>query len=368
MTINSVDKMWSRTATSESSPDLRSYEVTATEAYQVTHSFDATEAEILSATGVPVIGQAYPGSDYIRCRTRSVEKVGIIFSIVTCEFSGSTGPGGISDGPVSSRPQVTWRSLRSNEQIDVDGYGFSITNTIGEPVDGLSKGIVDFELTVVRNFLFFSTYAQREYLDSVNSDWFGRPGDLWPPGTVALEDFQLEEVDDESVFFHKVTCRFIFRVAYNTIPARAWWHRYRNEGYYMRTGTGVEFTGGGGTGAAAYAVANSDGEITNIVLTARGRGYTSAPTVAITSTTGGSGATATATRNARGEVASVAVTAAGSGYKSRIVRATDGNGQEVVKPVLLKANGFKEENAANAFWVERPKKSYYLPYFSLGML
>lgn len=56
----------------------------------------------------------------------------------------------------------------------------------------------------------------------------------------------------------------------------------------------VTFSGGGGSGAAATATINSDGEVNGVAVTAQGTGYTSAPTVTL-SGGGGSGATAEAT-------------------------------------------------------------------------
>jgi hypothetical protein len=172
------------------------------------------------------------------------------------------------------------------------------------------------------------------------------------------------------VQYFRVNATVTFRQAFNTVPARAWWHRYRNEGFNERTGVKVEFSGGGGTGAAGYAISNSSGVITKIVVTNRGRDYTSAPTITISVTTGatGSGGTATCTI-ADGRVdTSVTVTNGGTNYKSRLVPAVDGNGERVTKPVLLKLDGTREEDASAATWLERPKKSYSLPYSVLGLL
>lgn len=55
----------------------------------------------------------------------------------------------------------------------------------------------------------------------------------------------------------------------------------------------VVFTGGGGTGAAATATINADGEVNGVAVTDSGTGYTGKPTVSFTGG-GGSGAIATA--------------------------------------------------------------------------
>jgi hypothetical protein len=77
----------------------------------------------------------------------------------------------------------------------------------------------------------------------------------------------------------------------------------------------INFSGGGGTGAAAFATL-APGPLGNLTLTNGGSGYTSAPTVVFNNTgTSGSGAAATATLAGR-SVASETVTKPGNGYTS----------------------------------------------------
>jgi hypothetical protein len=68
-------------------------------------------------------------------------------------------------------------------------------------------------------------------------------------------------------------------------------------GYTPGTHYPLTFTGGGGTGAAGYAVGGGTFVVSGLTLTNGGAGYTSAPTVTITPAPGdlGSGATGTAT-------------------------------------------------------------------------
>ena len=74
----------------------------------------------------------------------------------------------------------------------------------------------------------------------------------------------------------------------------------------------VTFSGGGGSGAAGYAIVDATGAITAIRVTNGGTGYASAPTVVI-SEPAGAGAAATATVTA-GSVSGVTVSAPGSGF------------------------------------------------------
>lgn len=87
----------------------------------------------------------------------------------------------------------------------------------------------------------------------------------------------------------------------------------------------LQFSGGGGTGAAGFARFGNDGKIGDVVLTACGSGYTSAPTVTIDTSTAaninpngvsnvlGSGAAFSASITS-GRVQSLTVTNQGSGY------------------------------------------------------
>jgi hypothetical protein len=84
--------------------------------------------------------------------------------------------------------------------------------------------------------------------------------------------------------------------------------------YSLLAGPVIAFTGGGGSGAQAYATVGSGGAIVGITVTGGGSGYTSVPAVSITQA-GGSGATATATLNG-GVVVGVVITAGGTGYSS----------------------------------------------------
>lgn len=369
MTILDVQKMWSRTSATRSVDGSRKRTLKISEAYQVLHSPDASEIEILSATGIPQLDAVYAGTSSVFLKEQGTEKVGPILTIVPVTYEGEIGPGGATDSPLSRPPKVRMVSQSSTEPIDVDGFGVPITNVNGEPVEGITKEINDWVMTVQRNFQSFNTYLLNQYLDSVNSDAFGFPAfGLWLPGTVALKGVELEPILDGDDSYVSATATFLMRVPYNTTPERAHWARYRNEGFYERSSTTITISGGGGTGAAGYVLENPAGALALGVLTNRGRGYTSAPTVTITSTSG-TGAAATASINAdTGQVTSINITTGGSGYKTKLIRIVDSNKEPVSRPALLKANGQREPNAESAFFLERPKKSYLLPYSALGFL
>lgn len=365
MSIDSVTEMWSRQTGGVSSPDGRKYSASFASAYQVVHSADATTVEILDA--VPVkLNDAYPGFSGVYCdKVGDRQTSGPILSIVPVTWSGETS----SDNgePEDKEPEIEYYSSTASEAADTDGYGIPFTNGNGELVDGITRDISDMVLVVNRNFIAINATTALQYLDSTNSDVYEVLGDTWLPGQAALQDFKIKPVySGGNIAYFNVSARINFRQPYNTIPARAWWARYRNEGYYERVGTTATFSApSSGETAKGYPIITS-GTVAKIVVTDGGSGYTSAPTVTITDATG-TGAAATAVLSGDA-VASVTVGTPGSGYKSSIVEAVDDNKKPVTKPVLLKADGTRQKDSSLATWIERPKKTYSLPYSALGLI
>lgn len=359
MTIHSVTEAWSRRGSGDSTEDGLQYQITRQTGLQVVHSYDATEEEILSDSRVTQPGQRYE-STFAVCKKRSVSKVGQIFSIVSCDYSGEIGPGGPDDNPLNKPVEFEWVQATSTEPIDSDARGRPIVTANGEQITGLTKELSDSVLVMKKNFEVFTPWLQQAYLNSVNSDVFAN----WLPGTGKMKSLTAKEMRFGDLQYFEVNATVQFRVPYNTTAARAWWGRSRHEGFYERLGPVVTFTGGGGTGAEAVAYADPAGVLTGIYVTKPGSGYTSDPTVSVSV---GSGATFTVTRayDLGQQIAAVGVTSGGTGYKVRIIRAVDSNGEPSAKPVLLKANGFRETNPANAVWVET-EKYLPLPYSTLG--
>ncbi len=361
MTINSVSKMWSRqSGQSEVDRNTRVVKIAFSEGWQVSHSADASETEIINASGLPQANSRYENTFAFCNKVGPSSKIGPCLSIVPIEYAGETGPGGPSDSPLNKKPSINWRSRRSTEQVDKDWWGRPITTTNGESIQGVALELVDQTLNVERNFAFFSPHLLHAYLHSVSSDVFQN----YAAGLAKLQDYTAdEEYTSDGFKYWKVGAIIDFRYPYQTIPARAWHFRSRHEGLYERIGSLLTFTGGGGSEAGGHAVVNSSGVITAVVVTNGGKDYTAAPTVAAAD---GTGATFTASIF-EGRVVSVAVTAGGTGYRTRIVRAVDDNKEPTQTPVLLKLDGSRELNPNNALWLETQLYGA-LPYSALGLV
>ena len=358
--------MWSRSSGSYESPDGNKTIANFTDGWQVSHSVDALEPEIITATGLPTPRDLYPGT-FLRCKKVGPSiRVGPAFSIVPVEYSGEVNPGQINDNPLLKRPSIEWQTRTSEEPVDRDFYGRPITTVNGEPIEGITMEIIDQTLLIERNFATYDPIFYHPYLHSVNSDQF--PPGKYDPGLAKIKKLTAKEDEANGFNFFRVNAEIHFRWPYATSSQNAWFARSRHEGYYERNGSLLTFSPSptdafGGT-AAGYAEVSASGVITAVYVTKQGGGYVTAPTVTVS---GGSGATFTVNLSPLGEVTYVTVTSGGSGYGTRIRRAVDGDKEPVQKPVLLKRDGSRETNENNALWME--SRLYgALPYNALGLI
>jgi len=230
VTILEVKKAWSRTGADATTNDGQTFRLTIEEGYQITHSADATDIEIMSANDLPLITSKHPDCYAICKRIGPLSKLGPIYSIVGVGYEGQFGPGQLNDHPINKRPEYTWSDTTSNESIDSDWNGNPIITANGEPIQGGTMEIADQTLTVTRNFALFSPWVTHQYRHSVNSDAFAS----YPPGTARLVGFSATKEYSNDFEYWSVNARIQFRYPYNTTPARAWWLRVRHEGFQER--------------------------------------------------------------------------------------------------------------------------------------
>ena len=243
-TVQQAVKMWSnQSSNAVTSENFRKLEVTFTETYQVITSFDATELDVYTRSGLPGVAQPYPGFPFVVAESANVQRVSPIFWMVTINYRGEIG--GIADGnggtepsnptsPLYAPPRLAWDDIEVEEEIDEDFDGNPIVNTAGQRVRGIKSLFSDQTLTVTRNFLVFNTYLQAIYRRSVNSDFFLG----WPPGTVKLMKLSAQNVVDVNFGYWQVTGVFQFRYPYRTTPDKAWYARHVSLGLKQRDSNG----------------------------------------------------------------------------------------------------------------------------------
>jgi hypothetical protein len=198
---------------------------------------------------------------------------------------------------------VEWSDTTSSEPIDRDYNGRAIVTANYEQVEGLTYDLSDSVCIIRRKFFLFDAYIAGLYRHATNSDTFLG----WPPGTARLVGYSAKNQFKFGMPLEQwdVTARIQFRIPYmGATDAQAWYKRWRHEGLYVRD-------------SVINPNAGQPGEPDTIA------GKT-------------------------------------------VSRARDAMGQEVTKPILLKADGTQEGFSDNALFVYTQLYGT-LPYSALGL-
>lgn len=229
-TVNPATLMWSG-ETSESSlmDNFRSVDFKPVDVYSITCSADATRLDILNASGLPAGGQLYPGTLNVYAKVASATRISPVLWQVRISYEGyvSNAPGGFTQSPILTPAIVDWSDVEVEAEIDQDFDGNEIVTAAGERVNGIRAIFCDQVATIKKNMLTYDSYFAAKYRRSVNSDWFLG----WPPGTAKLMQLSAKDIKGE---YYEVTGVVQFRVPYRTTPAKAWYARWKHEGFYHR--------------------------------------------------------------------------------------------------------------------------------------
>jgi hypothetical protein len=229
--------MWSRQSASEESEQGIVKAITVQQSFTVTLSPTDPVEVALSAAGLPLNGEVYPGTAAVRCTKRTPQRVSPILAIVACEFKGESAPENFGGGPVATEVVVNWSTASSDEPIDTDWNGSPIVTANNEPIDGLTERLDDDVVTIKRKFLTVNRYAVRQYRRATNSDTFLE----WPPGTARIIADTSDAVFVNGVVsYWDVSVSIRFREPFLTTPEQAWYKRVRHEGLLVRPSTGAD--------------------------------------------------------------------------------------------------------------------------------
>lgn len=228
-------EMWSNQSGTASSPDGRQRSITMQRGFTVTLGASDPLETVYLSSGLPLVGDLYPGAALIYCNNLSPQRVSPIMAIVIASYSGDIGPGDISSSPVDLPHSIVWSGSTTDEAIDEDWNGKPIVTVNGESIEGLTERLTDDVVTIERAYASVNRYALRAYRRAVNSDTFLG----WPPGTARMIDDVAEAVFVNGVIqYWKVRATIQFREPFRTTAAKAWYKRVRHEGVLVRDTAG----------------------------------------------------------------------------------------------------------------------------------
>lgn len=232
MAIIGVQRMWSK-----HDCQVQASRVTITEAYQVAHDINTNWSSIYNAidpaTGVkvPIIGDKYNRNGLslpmVSAKTSSLTQVSVIMSIVTISWEGTDDTVEPTQGV-----KISWTDTETDEEVSEDFTGKPICTVNGEPIEGVTMKKCDQIVTIERRFEDFNAYSINAYRHSVNSDTFMG----YPPGMARLTNYSATF----NAPFWDVAASIQFRYPFRTTPAKAWYKRVCNQGYYIKSGSEIK--------------------------------------------------------------------------------------------------------------------------------
>jgi hypothetical protein len=217
------------------------------ELYQVIH--DATDnlvaiingASSIGPNPLPRSGDLFDGTDSVFVTSIRPQAIGPIMTAFLVSYQGETGPGGFTNSADEIKAEYRIRSKVTQAEVDEDWEGRAIVTANDEPINGITRDIVDNVLTVKRKFITASAQLSALYAQSTNSDSFSVPGytDVWQPGQAKLVEYDLAssygEIGSSLV---EVTATIELRTPYRTTPDKAWYARVRHQGFVVKVDKG----------------------------------------------------------------------------------------------------------------------------------
>lgn len=230
MSVGTALEVWSSDSEASVRDGFRTLDFSPVRVFQFTCSADATDVELYTASGLPGAGSVHPNAPYCYAKTARARRLSPVFAEVTIRYEGRAPTDDPTGDPTAMFAYVeSWGDVETSEEVDADFDGNEIMTEAYEPVEGIKSVFCDQVATIKRNIPLgsYNPYAAGVYRRSVNSDLFLG----WPPGTAKIMRLGVKNINNE---YYDMTAVVQFRIPYQTIAARAWYARWRHEGFYHK--------------------------------------------------------------------------------------------------------------------------------------
>lgn len=185
-----------------------------------------TEETVLTYPGIPGDKSAHPNFPYLRCDSRDAQRQGPRHFVVTCTFK-SAPYKQTPSGPLNEPVQISYFTIGTEGACEEDINGKPITTKCGELIYGVTRTFSDLGIRLSKNFATFDPPSFYLFINTVNSNTFLG----FPPGTLWIASIAADEQFFDELPYWKVNVEIHARKPYRTTNERAWWVRYRHQGY-----------------------------------------------------------------------------------------------------------------------------------------
>lgn len=193
-----------------------------------TNDTNDTELLLRLSASLPKEKSRHPSFPYLFCDAVAIQRVGPRH--FTYQANYKSAPYKDQDNPQSplNEPtQISYFTISNEGGCEEDIDGKPITTRCGELVYGITRAYSDLGIRLTKNFATFDPPSFYLFINAVNSDtFFG-----FPPGTLWIANISADENFFEEVPYWKVTVEIHARKPYRTTNEKAWYVRYRHQGF-----------------------------------------------------------------------------------------------------------------------------------------
>lgn len=131
------------------------------------------------------------------------------------------------ESPLSQPTEISYFTITNEGGVETDINGKPIVTACGEPIYGVTRAYSDLGIRLRKNFSTFDPPTFYLFINTVNSDTFLG----FPPGTLWISNITADEQFYEEVPYWSVQVEINARKPYQTTNQKAWWARYRHQGF-----------------------------------------------------------------------------------------------------------------------------------------
>lgn len=186
------------------------------------------ESTVIAYPSIPTAKSRHPYFTYLFCDNVDVTRQGPRHFVVACTFKSAPYKQQENPtGPLNEPVQISYFTIGTDGACEEDIDGKPIATRVGELIYGVTRTFSDLGIRLTKNFATFDPPSFYLFINAVNADTYLG----FPPGTLWVASISADEQFFDEVPYWKVSVEIHARKPYRTSNDKAWWVRYRHQGY-----------------------------------------------------------------------------------------------------------------------------------------
>lgn len=183
------------------------------------------------SSALPKEGFRHPYYPFCFCDNVTIQRQGprhftYAATYASAPYKAKENPNG-PPNPLNEPVQISYFTITNEGPCDEDITGKSIATATGELVYGITRSYSDLGIRLTKNFATFDPPSFYLFINTVNNNaYLG-----FPAGTLFIANISAEEQFLNETPYFRVSVEIHARKPYRQTNYRAWWTRYRHQGY-----------------------------------------------------------------------------------------------------------------------------------------